>query len=585
MSFPKSVFLFFLLLAPFFSWAQRPATPAGRPAASSKNPPVELLGTDQFVGGEFNGVKIRKLLGNVRFKQGTTLLFCDSAYQYMERNTVDAFSNVRIVQNDTVTITGEKGFYDGNARTARMTGNVVMRDPRMTLTTSLLDYDLTRNLAYYSTGGHLQDPENTLDSQFGYYNTESKVFSFRRNVHVVTKSNEIRSDTLQYNTMSKVVYFFGPTRIVDKLNRTLYAENGTYNTITKVADFQKNAKIETPDYLLGGDKLVYDENTSYGIATGHVSMTSKKDNLVIRGDVGRYWRALGKAKVYGSPVMRNISGNDTLYLAGDTLMSVEGRPAPPPPPRPKPGVRFQTTAPLPPTQKQLNASVLYAYPRARIYRSDLQGACDSLTYDRQDSVIYLNRKPILWQEQNQLTSDSMEIRLRNGKIDQMRLYANAFSIAEDTLLNYNQVKGRNMVAYFADSKLKKITVLGNAESLYFALDGDTALTGMNKAVGASMALRFTEGKKAPKVTYYTNPDASFIPPHELKDEDRKLKGFQWRITERPTRQQVLGQQFGTPAKPKAKAKPKSKKTKTAPKARPVAPSRKAPVATGKPASR
>jgi len=527
---------------------------APRAATPPKGQRIELLTAAELVGGSFNGVAIRKLIGNVSFRQGTTLLYCDSAYQYTERNALEAFSNVRIIQNDTINITGDRGTYDGDTRKARITGNVVMRDPRMTLTTALLDYDLNNNLAYYNTGGHITDPENTLDSQFGYYNTTSKIFSFRRDVHVVTKSNEIRSDTLQYNTVSKVTYFLGPTRIVDKLQRTLYAENGNYNTLTRIAHFQKNAKIETPDYLLGGDRLNYDENTSYGEALGHVSMTSKKDNLVIRGDVGRYWRNLGRTKVYGStPVMRNISGKDTLYLAADTLVSVEAKPP------------------------QAAKSVLYAFHKVKIFRGTMQGRCDSLTYDRQDSIIYLNRDPVLWAEKNQLTADSMEIRQRRSKIDQIRLYANSFVVGQDTLLNFNQVKGRNMVAYFVENKLKKVDVLGNAESLYYALEGDTVTSGVNKALSANMALRFAESKLH-SISFLTNPDASFIPPPDLKPEDKKLKGFTWREKERPTRRQVLGKHFALPAKPKPRAKPKrsskgktSNTKKTAPAKRPITP--------------
>ncbi|WP_324671855.1 OstA-like protein [Hymenobacter sp. GOD-10R] len=526
------------MLLPVLGMAQQ--RPVPRPAIPPKGQRIELLTAAELIGGSFNGVTIRKLIGNVSFRQGTTLLYCDSAYQYTERNALEAFSNVRIIQNDTVTITGDRGTYDGDTRKARMTGNVVMRDPSMTLTTPALDYDLSTNLAYYNTGGHIVDPENTLDSQFGYYNTTSKVFSFRRNVHVVTKSNEINSDTLQYNTVSKVTYFFGPTRMKDKLQRTLYAENGTYNTITKLANFQRNAKIETPEYLLGGDKLTYDQNTEYGLATGHVSMTSKKDNLVIRGDVGRYWRNLGRTKVYGSqPVLRNISGKDTMYLAADTLLSIE-------PKQPQPGVK----------------SVLYAYRKVKIFRGTMQGLCDSLTYDRQDSIIYLNRNPILWADKNQLTADSMEVRQRRSKIDQIRLYANSFVVGQDTLLNFNQVRGRNMVAYFAENKLKKVDVLGNAESLYYALEGDTVVSGVNKALSANMAMRFAESKLQ-SISFLTNPDASFIPPPELKPEDAKLKGFAWRATERPTRRQVLGKHFALPVKPKPKAKSKTKsKAKT-----------------------
>ncbi|GAA4370612.1 OstA-like protein [Hymenobacter saemangeumensis] len=550
---PLSRFLFLLLLLlPRLSQAQQPARPGtARPATAPANPAqppivkgsrIELLpGTQELVGGVFNGVQIRKLIGNVSFRQDDAFLYCDSAYQYLGRNEVEAFSNVRVVQNDTVTITGDRGFYDGDRRLARMTGNVTMRDPRMTLTTPSLDYDLNRKTAAYTQGGHLVDPQNTLDSQQGYYDTSSKVFVFIRNVHLVTKDSELNNDTLRYNTISKIAYFNGPTRIKGKQGN-LYAERGTYNTVTRVANFERNAKIDTPEYLLGGDKLVYDELKLYGIATGHVNMISKKDNVTLRGDVGRYWRALGRTKVYGGrPVVRNISDRDTLYMAADTLLSVEARP-----------------------NQASSRSILYAWPKVQIFRKDLQGRCDSLTYDRQDSIIYLNRDPVLWQGKNQLTADSMQIRQKRGKVDQMRLYANSFIVGQDTLLNFNQVKGRNMVAYFRDNKINRVDVLGNAESLYYALENDTATTGMNKAVSANMVLRFADSKLK-TISFLTNPDASFIPPHELKGPDQRLKGYSWRVAERPKRRQVLGKQFDDrpprKAKPKAKAKPAKKPAK------------------------
>ncbi|SET74812.1 OstA-like protein [Hymenobacter actinosclerus] len=530
MSLSKSVFLLLLLVLPLLAWSQ--GKPAAKPGSGQ---PIELLTAGSLEGGTFNGVEIRKLLGNVSLRQGTTLLYADSMYQYLNRNAIEAFSNVRIIQNDTITITGDRGTYDGDTRKARMTGNVTLRDPRMTLTTQLLDYDLANNLAYYSTGGHLQDPKNTLDSQFGYYNTVSKVFSFKRNVKLVTPENVITTDTLQYNTISKVAYFFGPTRITGK-DKNLYAENGTYNTVTKEANFGRNAKIETPTYLLGGDQLFYNELTAYGVATGRVSMISKKDNLEIRGDVGRYWRAQGRAKVYGSrPVMRNISGKDTLYLTADTLVSIEGKP---------------------PLNK---GAVIYAYKKARIFRSDLQGRADSLTYDRQDSIIYLSHDPVLWNKNNQLTADSMEIRQRRGKVDQMRLYGHAFTIGIDTLGNYNQVKGRTMVAYFGEKAIKKINVVGNAESLYYALEGDTAVSGVNKSLSATMALRFADDELQ-TISFITNPEAKFIPPNELKPEEARLKDFRWRPDDRPTRLQTLGKHFAVaPAKAKKKAAPAPKK--------------------------
>jgi len=550
------VFFLLLFLLPLLGRAQRPATPATRPGQAAPAGPagavppakgsrIQLLpGTRELIGGEFNGVKIRKLIGNVSFKQDDALLYCDSAYQYLDRNEVEAFSNVRVVQNDTVTITGDRGFYDGDRRTARMSGNVVMRDPRMTLTTPTLDYDLNRKTASYNETGHLTDPQNTLDSQQGFYDTTSKVFVFKRNVRLVTPDSELNNDTLRYNTISKIATFNGPTRIKGKTGN-LYAEAGTYNTRTRVSNFRKNAKIDTPNYLLGGDRLVYDEVKLYGVANGHVSLISKKDNLMLRGDAGKYWRGLGRTKLFGGrPVVRNISGKDTLYMAADTLLSIEARPG-------------QTTT----------RTVLYAYPKVQLFRGNLQGICDSLTYDRQDSIIYLNKDPVLWQAKNQLTSDSMQIRSKRGKVDEMRLYANAFAVNQDTLLNFNQTKGRNMMAYFRDNQMRRVDVLGNAESIFYALDNDTATTGMNRVLSANMRLLFV-ASKLNKISVLANPEARFIPPHELKPDDERLKGYSWRAAERPTRRQVLGKQFDDrPKRRKAVKKKTRPTTRRAPRAK------------------
>jgi len=569
MPLPRFFLLLLLLLPLGAAWAQNRPAPAPRAASPAapgqpvKGTPVELQHANELRGGDFNGVKIRKLLGAVSFKQQDVLLYCDSAYQYLERNEIEAFSNVRIVQSDTMTITGDRGFYDGNKRLARMTGQVVtMRDPRMTLTTTALDYDLTRRTAFYTVGGHIVDPKNTLDSQQGFYDTNSKVFVFKRDVHLVSldeqgQPTDLRNDTLMFNTSTKIAYFDGPTRI-KSAQGDLYAEKGTYNTVTRVSNFARKAQIETPGYLLGGDVLVYDQVKLYGVATGHVSLISKKDNLVLRGDQGRYWRALGRTKLFGTrPVVRNISGKDTLYMAADTLLSVEARPG-----------------------RAVQRPVLYAWPKVQIFRGKMQGRCDSLTYDRQDSVIYLNRDPVVWQARNQLTSDSMNLRFKRGQLDRASLFANAFAIQEDTVLDYNQVKGRNMVAYFRRSQMARIDVLGNAESLYYTLEGDTAMSGMNKSFSASMTLRFVDNK-IKNLTWVGNPDASYIPIHELKATDKELKGFRWRPTERPTRRVVFGKHFAADlkrAKPKAKPKPKATKTKTRvkPKARPADP--KAPPA-------
>ncbi|OKL41905.1 OstA-like protein [Pontibacter flavimaris] len=492
--------------------------------------PVDLQQADSLIGGTFNGQRIDKLIGNVIFKQKDGTLYADSVYQYKEKNVLEAFGNVRINQADTVNITGNTATYNGDTRTAKIIGNVVMRDPSMTLTTPSLDYDLNTRTATYTEGGVIVQPGNRLESRRGAYNTQTKMLDFQQDVKVKTADYDIKAQNMKYNTLTKVVYFQGPT-FIEGQQGDLYAEQGTYNTITKVSNFGRNAYILTDEYRLGGDKLYYDESTGYGFAEKNVSLRALKDDVTIRGAIGRYWRDRGEAKVYGNALMETVMEGDTLFLSADTLYSQEPR-----------GAR--------------TASMIYAYPDVKIFKSDLQGKADSLSYNRTDSIMHLNVNPVLWSEESQMVGDTIHIQLRNQTIDRMYMYSNAFISSEDTLQNYNQVKGRDMTAFFVGGDIRRVNVNGNGESLYFALEGDTVLTGMNKAICSDMTLMFAENKLK-RISFLVQPDASFVPPHELEEGARQLEGFTWMSDIRPTKEQVLAKQpvpkAGTTVKPAVKA--------------------------------
>ncbi|SFG42173.1 OstA-like protein [Pontibacter chinhatensis] len=511
-----------------------------QPPRQTERTPVDLQQADSLIGGTFNGQRIDKLIGNVIFKQKDGTLYADSVYQYKEKNMLEAFGSVRINQADTVNITGKRATYNGDTRTATIIGDVVMRDPRMTLTTPSLVYNLNTRTATYTEGGVIVDPENRLESRRGAYNTETKMFDFEQNVKVKTADYDIKAQKMRYNTLTKVVYFQGPT-FIEGQQGDLYAEEGTYNTITKISNFGRNAYILTDEYRLGGDKLYYDQNTGYGFAERNVSLRALKDDVTIRGAIGRYWRDRGEAKVYGSPVMETIMEGDTLFLSADTLYSQEPR-----------GER--------------TASMIYAYKDVKIFKSDLQGKADSLSYNRTDSIMHLNVNPVLWSEESQMVADTIHIQLRNKTIDRMYMYSNAFISSEDSLQNYNQVKGRDMTAFFVGGDIRRVNVNGNGESLYFALEGDTVLTGMNKAICSDMTLMFAENKLK-RISFLVQPDASFIPPHELGEDDKQLEGFTWMADIRPTKEQVLAKQpvpkaGAAPApKPAVKAPPVEKTTK------------------------
>ena len=474
---------------------------------------VEIIKADSLVGQNMPFMQIRKLLGNVALRQGTTLVYCTQAILNETTNVLEAYGKVKIIQADTVTITGDTAYYFGNDRLAKMNGRVKLDDGTIILTTKQMDYNLNSHVAYYNTNGKIVDKKSTLTSREGYYNTVTKLFDFKHNVKVVDKDGSLTADSLRYSTLSKEAFFIAPTTVVNKKDTTYANPGSQYNTITKIANLKGRSTVKTDDYVMTADTMIYDPPTEIGIANGNIVFVSKKDKAILTGEHGRYAKKTGVTRVFGRALLKNIFENDTLFLTADTLVSLDN--------------------------KETKTRKLYAYKKVQVYKSDLSAKCDSLSYNVSDSTIYFYQKPILWNNKNQSEADSINILLKNNKIHVMNMKGKSFVVSVDTLNNYNQVKGRKIVANFTkDSKVEKVSVDGNGESIYFAIDDKNKLTGMNRVQCSKMNMYFGKSKIS-KIAFLAKPDGKFMPPKEIKEDDKELDGFRWKIADKPSKEGIL----------------------------------------------
>lgn len=491
------------------------------PALSMAQKKVRLKQAETMRGGVENGNRMDWVIGKVIFTQNQTTIYCDSAIFHRSKNAIEAFGNIRILDGDSVTVTALNLYYDGDKKIAFLRKDVVFNKLKTaTLYTDFLDFDRNKNIATYFNGGKVVDSTNTLTSRKGYYNVTTNMSSFKKEVVGVNKDYTLTGDTLQYNTKTKIIYFRDFTTVKDKEGGIAYYQNGFYDTNKKLSALSQG-DIESESYKLKADTYFLDDQLKQYKARGNVVMTSKEENLIVYGDFGDYDRKNGITKVYGhSYLVKVADNNDTLYLSADTLVSIEN---------------------TDPAKKRM-----LAYNNVLVYKSNLQGTADSVAYLPSDSTIYFYQNPVLWSEENQMTADSIWIQLNNGSIDKLYMLMNAFVISEDTLKNFNQIKGRKMVAHFKKDAINFVDVQGNGESLYFALEDIEskevpikilATIGMNKIICSNMKINFIEGKLN-NISFYVNPDASFVPPHELKKEDQQLKGFVWRSEKRPKKRDV-----------------------------------------------
>jgi lipopolysaccharide export system protein LptA len=486
---------------------------------------VKLKHADTMRGGAKGGDRVDWVIGNVVFTQNQTTIYCDSAQIFRSKNTLDAFGEIRITEGDSVTVTSRSLSYDGNEKVAYLRRDVVFTKLGIaTLYTEKLNYYRGRNMALYFDGGKLVDSTNTLTSKKGYYNVKNNLASFKTDVVSYNKDYTLNSDTLQYNSKTKIVYFRDKTTIRDKEGETAIYESGFYDTNNKKSDLNKG-DIETATYRMKGDRYFLDDLRKLYKAKFNVVMTSKEENMIIYGDDGYYDKLKGISKVYGNAYVAKIADDgDTLFLSADTLVSIENKD---------------------PRKKRL-----LAYNHVKIFKTDMQGKADSLAYVPSDSTIYFYKDPVLWNKENQMTGDSIRMLILKKKIDRIFLTNNSFVVSQDSLTHFNQIKGRKMVAYFDGSVMDHVIVEGNGESIYFALDekdlvkNDTMkitavyTMGMNRIQCSNMKINFVEGK-VNNISFYKMPDAKFIPPHEIKEPDTRLRGFIWRSKERPKKEEVV----------------------------------------------
>lgn len=480
------------------------AQPGAPPSAGSGR--VEILNADEWLFDK-TASGAQRLRGNVRFRHADAVMRCDSAHLF-EDQRVDAFGKVLIQQADTLTAEADRLRYNGRDRIAQLDGNVRLRDRSMELATPSLTYDMKGKRARYGDGGRIVSATdgNVLTSGTGTYLADQRRFIFGRNVRLEHPDHRAESDTMHYAAATGVCAFFGPTTITQGAT-VIRTRGGSYDTRSERARFNRRTSVLSKGRILEGDSLFYDKRTGVGLAWGQVSIADSSGDLRVLGGFGRYSELDERTMVTRRAELQLRMSADTLFLHGDTLFAEpEGR-----------GRRIT------------------ARRGVRFYKADLQGACDTLTYQEADSLITLRHKPVLWSRADQITGDTIRIRMKDGQAHRLHAARNAFVLAQSDSLLRDQVAGLTMTGYFHDGQLARLDVEGNARTVYHAkeerADGE-AVFGVNRADCSRIRVRMNEGRIA-AVVFLDRPDAVLYPLDKAPADEVTLPGLLDRSTERP----------------------------------------------------
>lgn len=527
----RSLLYFFLLTVLCSAFAMPEIHKLPQPAQHAKPEPEEriiLKHADNLRFNENEMQSAQRLSGNVVLMHKGMTMFCDSAMLYEQSQTFDAFGHVKIVQGDTLTLTGDRLHYDGETLIAEMRFNVIMTHRNQKLYTDSLYYDRLYNMGYYEEGGKLIDGKNQLTSDWGEYHTDTRQATFNYNVELINDRFKLITDTLHYDTQTKWAEVVGASNIYSNAD-TLYTEHGFYNSDNEQVKLYKRSKAYGRNRIMEGDTVYYDKKTGVMEAFQNVSCLDEKNKNLLTGDYAWYNELTGEAIATKNALARDFSqGKDTLYFHADTLHMYS--------------YNLETDSAY---------RVLHAYFHARAYRKDVQAVADSMVFHSAQKKITLFRDPIAWSDQRQIVGEEINVYLNNSTIDSVYVDRQALMIEKLDSTHFNQVGAQQMRTYFVKGEVSENRAVGNVMVVNYPLEKDSTIIYQNY-VETAEARMFMKDRKLKKIWAPTS-HGFFYPIGMAPAERTRLDGFAWFDYIRPISPDDVfkwrGKKAGTALKP------------------------------------
>ena len=480
---------------------------------------VYLVHADVLHYDQWRNPDAQILNGKVAFRHQGASLYCDSAYFYEASNSFEAFGHVKMYEGDTLSLFCDYAFYDGNEQMAQARRNVVLKNRKSTLYTDSLNYDRLYSTAYFFEGGKLVDNGNVLTSDWGEYNSTTKEAVFNYNVHLRNKKLYLTTDTLFYDTKKAMAHAVGPSHIKSG-SSTIDTNDGYYDTKHDRSRLFGRSVMKDGDRTMVGDSVYHDSNRGTSEAFNNVVYIDAKNKNMLTGDYCWYNEKTGFALATKRALAIDYSQKDSLFLHADTF-------------------KIYTY--------NINTDSVYrkmlAYHKVRAYRKDVQAVCDSLVYNTKDSCMTMYRDPIVWNNNQQLLGEEIEIFMRDSTVDKAHVINQALSVElMSDSVHYNQVASKEMYAYFDKGEIYETDANDNVLTIYYPIDdSDSSIISMNyletNQVKMFMANRKMQKIWTPRqegVMYPLNqvpPDKKFLPTFAWFDYVRPLNRddvFNWR---------------------------------------------------------
>ena len=498
------VLCFFAFAATFSVMAKK-----GRAVSKKVDERVYLQHADELsydIYGTHPGAQF--LRGNVSFLHKGMHLTCDSAYFYENTNSFQAFGHVKMRQGDTLTLAGDRAYYDGNDELGHVYENVLLTHKKSRLYCDTLDYDKMYGIAdaYGSAGIKLVEGRDVLTADWGRYFTDTRHSEFYYNV-VLTNDQGLRieTDTLYYENNTSLAHVIGPSTITSEDSK-VHTTDSYYNTRSESSQLYGRSTVWNGDRSVTADTLLHNDRTGVNEGFGNVVYNDTLNRNMLLSRYAIYNDKTGFGHATDSVVVIDYSQKDTLWMHCDTI-------------------RVRTFH-IGTDSVQREA---HCYNHVRAYRRDLQAVCDSLVILSKDSCATMYKDPIVWNNGSQLLGEKINIFTNDSTVRYVEVLGQALSVEQVTAdtTRYNQVSSRDMFAYFHDGKLRQNWAIGNVCVVYYPVEeNDTSIIGLNYTETDTLKMYVSPSRQLEKI-WMSASSGTLYPLTQTPPEKLHLPSFAW----------------------------------------------------------
>lgn len=435
------------------------------------------------------------------------------------------------------------GSYDAKLKKFKFYVNVRIKADSVIMKTDSVAYETNKALFTFLGKVHAWRDSSYLRADNGWYNRENEQFNFYKNAYIYTKDQEVWADDIFYDRNKGFSILKNNIQIVDTSQSTMFfADSARY--VSKPMSFT----------LYKDPSAAY-----YSVEEG------KADTLFLRADTLKYYSKafseIDSATVAQAKERVELSAKDPFQTIVDAIESNKKRPSS------KKAVNNNVTqtsnstktdvkqeaavdslsaknldtlsVPTPKVDSVKKFSFsdtttirfVQGFHNVKMHRSNIQGLCDSLVFSSLDSMARLYGKPILWNEENQFTADSMQFVVSGKSLTKAELLSSAYVISKEDSVHFNKIKSTDIIGYFKKNDIYRFDALGGV-SLMFFIEEDSLITTMNQKECRVMK-GLIKDRKIQKILYVQDVKSDAFPVYNLPINKQRLKGFNWSPEKRP----------------------------------------------------